>query len=102
MYNKPVQTDVATADKAFTDEPTLVYWVFIEPLQIGTKGTLKVRDGHSTSDKEVARIVLGNGRMVHFNPPIRCAGGLYVDIDAWVTSYTVGYLFERLVKGGGD
>lgn len=99
MYNKPVQTEVATADKAITDEPTFLYWIFVEPATIGTKGTVAIRDGHSTSDKEVARIVSGNGRMVHFNPPIRCDAGLYIDKDAAVTSYTVGYLFERIAKG---
>jgi len=99
MYDKPVQTDVATADKAITDEPTILYWAMLEPATLGAKGTLKIRDGHSTSDKEVARIVTGDGRPFNFYPPIRLASGLYCDIDAAVTSYTVGYLFERIVKG---
>ena len=98
MYNKPVQTEVATADKAITNEPTFLYWVFIEPKTSGAFGTVKVRDGFSTSDKEVARFVTEHGRMFPCYPPVRCAGGLYVDMDAEVRSYTVGYRFERLLE----
>jgi len=95
MYDEPVVTYYGTADKAIEDEPTLVYWVFVEPLQLGTISTLYIRDGHSTSDPIVAKIAVGDSRVSPFYPPIRCAHGLYIDIDAWVTSYTVGYLRER-------
>ena len=99
MYDKPVQTGVAEASKAITDEPTLVYWIFVQITTLDTLGTLKIRDGFSTSDKEIARITTLHGGMFPFYPPLRCAAGLYVEATSGVTSFTVGYLFERLVSG---
>lgn len=96
MSERYVVSRVATADELFESEPTLIYWVVIEVLQGGSKSTLKIRDGFSTSGKEVARFVTEYSRGFNLFPPIRCASGLYVDIDAWVSSYTVGFLPEEV------
>lgn len=95
MYNKPVETYVGTADKAVTDKPTLVYWIAIEINTPGTMSLLRIRDGFSTSAPVVARLYFAYGRVHSFYPPIRCAHGLYVDIEATVISYTIGYREEK-------
>ena len=80
MYNQPVETFIGEAELLVDDGPQLVYWLFMEPATIATKGTLKIYDGVSTQGKEVARIVTGYGRMHSFFPPIRCSVGLYIYI----------------------
>lgn len=99
MYNQPVMTDVKEASALIENEPTLIYWIFVEAATLGTKGTVKIRDGTSTNGKEMARIVAGYNLVSPFYPPIRCAMGVYVEKDAAVTSYTIGYLPERVAKG---
>lgn len=91
----PVETYVGTANKAVTDEPTLAYWLTVEPTTLGTKGFISIRDGFSDSDEEKVRIVTGDGRPYNFSPPIRCAHGLFVDMESSITSYTIGYIRER-------
>ena len=95
MTEKVCETYVGTADKAVTDVPTLVYWAWLEPATLATEGTLAIRDGFSASDEERARIVDAYGYPRLFNPPLRCAHGLFMDMDAAVTSYTVGYIKEK-------
>jgi len=95
MYSKPVETHYGTADKAVTDKPTLVYWIFSDIAVLGTIGTIYIRDGYSTSAPIVAKISSGYSRLSPFYPPIRCAHGLYVDKDTHVTSFTVGYREEK-------
>ena len=95
MEPEIVETYVGTADKAVTDKPTRVYWLFLEVLQLGTPATLKIKDGFSTEGEEKVRIAAGYSRVHCFCPPIRCAHGLYIDVDAWVKSYSVGYREEK-------
>lgn len=98
MPEKGCETYVGTGDKAVTDEPTLVYWAWLEPATIATKGTLAIRDGFSASDEEKVRIVDAYGYPRLFNPPVRCAHGLFMDMETTCTSYTVGYIREVNLK----
>jgi len=97
MYNQPVETYVGTESILVDDGAQLVYWIFVEPTTVATKGTVKIYDGISTQGKEVCRIVTGGARMFPFFPPIRCSVGLYIEINTVnaVTSYTVGFLSEK-------
>lgn len=99
MYEKPVQTFVGSEDLAITDEPTLVYWLSVGG-DVGERGYVYLRDGFSTSDEIKWQSYVYNGGHFLFNPPIRFAHGLYIDIDtAAIKLYTIGYLFERIVLG---
>ena len=98
MTEKVCETYVGNANKAVTDVPTLVYWVFFYTKKaLDTHGAISIRDGFSTSDKEITKID-EHGGMIPFNPPLRCAAGLYIDINSDVSTYTVGYIKECNLK----
>lgn len=95
----PVETYVGTDSKAVIDEPVRVYWI-----SVGTdkdeRGDLHIRDGFSTSDEKRWSHGAFNGGHFVFNPPIRCAHGLYVEVDtSAINVYTVGYIRERNLPG---
>lgn len=99
MYNQPVMTDVKTASAVIENEPTLIYWIFIEVNAVGTLSMLKIYDGTTTGGKEVARLIVADSRVNSFFPPICCDMGVYVEKDAKVISYTIGYLPVKVAKG---
>lgn len=102
MYNKPVVSRVATADTLFEEQPTLLYWLSVSPTTLATAGVLKVRDGTDITGTEKLRITTGQFHHLLFNPPIRCAMALFVDIDAAIADYTVGYLTEEALEGSQE
>lgn len=102
MYKKPVVSKVATADTLFESQPTLLYWLSVSPTTLATAGVLKVRDGTDTSGTEKLRVTTGQFHHLVFNPPIRCAMGLFVDIDGNIADYTVGYLTEEALQGSQE
>lgn len=99
MYNQPIMTEVKTASAVIENEPTLIYWIFIEVNALGTLSGIKIYDGTTAGGKEVARLVVGYNRVNSFFPPIRCDMGVYVEKGDKVVSYTIGYLPVKVAKG---
>ncbi|GAI77085.1 unnamed protein product, partial [marine sediment metagenome] len=79
-------------------EPTLLYWLSLCSKTANAAGTLKVRDGTDATGKEKLRVTALLFYHLVFNPPIRCAMGLFVEIDTEIADYTVGYLTEEVAE----
>lgn len=95
MNERPVETYVGTADKAVTDKPTRVYWLIVNGSSMSHRGILSIYDGFSDEGKMVARVETYGASYPLFNPPIRCAHGLYITINDRIFYYTVGYREEK-------
>lgn len=99
MQEEVVETYYGAAAKEVSPEPARVYWLHVEAKTAGTIGKVDIFDGNGTGDWRVARITEAYGNTHPFNPPIKCKRALYVDMDANVISYTVGYIREVNLKG---
>jgi len=98
-YERGVTTWVGDADKLVESQSCLVWWLVISPKTSGTAGRLIIRDGFSSSGKEVFRIRTAYARCCPLPAPLRLATGLFIDVDDNIDSYTVGYLTEEMLRG---
>lgn len=100
MSKKCVVTKVATADQLFESEPTRVYWLTVIPQTAGTDGLITIRDGTDANGTPQWQAWVRETKHFHFAPPIRCVMGLFIDVDANIDSYTIGYLTEDVALSG--
>lgn len=91
MAPKGVRPEVKTADALISRNPAYIHWITANPATIGTAGTLIIYDGFDTGGKKIFELISGYDRFCLFDPPIDCRQGIYVDIDAAVTSYSIAY-----------
>lgn len=99
MSERYVVSDSAAADKLFEGEPTLVYWITVTPKTVATEGLITIRDGTDATGKKKWNAQAREVKHFIFHPPIRCAMGLFIDVDANIDMYSVGYLTEEVALG---
>lgn len=102
MDYPPVSPLVHTTARLLQTQPTLVFWIAVNPKTINTEAVLALYDGQNTSGTKRQEIATGYALQLLFQPPIRFSQGLYVDIDAQIDSYTIGYLTEEAITKRGE
>jgi len=98
MITDYVVSRVAVASELFESEPTLVYWLTLTPAVVDTIGLCSIRDGTDVTGKVKWQAETGENMHYVFSPAIRCYNGLFIEVDAHIDIYTVGYLPEEVAK----
>ena len=68
-----------------------VHWITIFPQAVATVGVIKIYDGFDTGGKLKWQLETGVVKHCLFSPPIPCDQGLFIDSDANIGGYTIGY-----------
>jgi len=100
MEEKLINTHVETNSKLLNKGPSWIYWMTANPATLGTAGTLGIYDGFDNGGKKVFEVKTGYDRFNTFLPPISCNQGIYVEVDAAIDSYVVGYSSKKRGEEG--
>lgn len=68
-----------------------VYWITVFPETVATVGVIKIYDGLDAGGRLKWGVETGVVGHFVFSPAIPCEQGLYIDSDANVGGYTIGY-----------
>lgn len=99
MAEKTVVSIVESASKLISKDPSYIYWMTANPATLGTAGTIRIYDGFDTGGRKVFEMITGYDRFNNFSPAIECHEGIYVEVDAGIDTYVIGYQSKAWVNG---